>query len=600
MFKRKREKKERIKLSKEAIKKAMRIFTYLKPHRMKFSLGLFLLLLSSATTMFFPGLMGKLVDAGSATTPSTSNLPVDLSNINTVALLLFTVFGVQAILSFFRIYLFADVTERMIANLRADTYAHLIRLPIPFFNKKRVGELTSRLASDITMVQEAFTVDLAELIRQLLTVLLGITFLCFYSFKLTGVMLASLPVMMIVAVIFGKYIKSLSKKAQDEVAASNTIIEETLTGIQNVKAFIGELREIARYKKATETIRLVAMKSARWRGLFASFIIFCMFGAIVLVIWYGAVLRNQGEITTGDLFSFVLYSVFVGASFGGIADLYSNIQKAIGATENVFNLFDETPEFATDKELVSLEKFEKLSINQLSFHYPNRAEVEVLKSISLDVKRGETLAIVGNSGSGKSTLLQLLYRFYNINSDAIFINGEDITTHDLQAHRNRFGLVSQDVILFGGTILENIKYGNPDASFEEVKSAAKTAHALGFIENFPEGFETIVGERGIQLSGGQRQRIAIARAVLKNPEILLLDEATSSLDSASEQEVQLALDEIMQERTTIVIAHRLSTIKNANKIVVLQEGEILETGNHDDLMASNNGVYKQLKELQTN
>ncbi|MFT5337700.1 MAG: ABC-type multidrug transport system fused ATPase/permease subunit, partial [Luteibaculaceae bacterium] len=280
MFGRKKEKKERVKISKESFRKAMRIFTYLAPFKAKFSFGLFLLLLSSVTTMLFPGLMGKLVDAGNGTATPT-NLPFDLDNINSVALLLFGVFGVQAILSFFRIYIFADVTERMIQNLRSDSYSHLIRLPIPFFNKKRVGELSSRLAADITLVQEAFTVDLAELLRQILTILLGVTFLCFYSYKLTLVMLCTLPVMMIVAVIFGKYIKGLSKNAQDEVAKSNTIIEETLTGIQNVKAFIGELREIKRYKTNTEVIRKIAMKGAKWRGLFASFIIFCMFGAIV-------------------------------------------------------------------------------------------------------------------------------------------------------------------------------------------------------------------------------------------------------------------------------------------------------------------------------
>lgn len=599
MFGRKKEKKERVKISKESFRKAMRIFTYLAPFKAKFSFGLFLLLLSSVTTMLFPGLMGKLVDAGNGTS-APSDLPVDLNNINAVALLLFGVFGVQAILSFFRIYIFADVTERMIQNLRSDSYSHLIRLPIPFFNKKRVGELSSRLAADITMVQEAFTVDLAELLRQILTILLGVTFLCFYSYKLTLVMLCTLPVMMVVAVIFGKYIKGLSKNAQDEVAKSNTIIEETLTGIQNVKAFIGELREIKRYKANTEVIRKIAMKGAKWRGLFASFIIFCMFGAIVVVIWYGAVLKSQGEITTGDLFSFVLYSVFVGASFGGVADIYSNIQKAIGATENVFNLFDEETEYEEVESKVALDKFDKLEVNNLKFTYPNRKESEVLKGISLSINKGETMALVGNSGSGKSTFLSLLYRFYKIDPNQILINGKDINAEDLGAHRNRFAFVSQEVLLFGGSIEENIRYGNPDATLEMIKEAARTANALEFIEGFPEGFDTIVGERGIQLSGGQRQRVAIARAVLKNPEILLLDEATSSLDSESEKEVQKALDRVMENRTTIVVAHRLSTIKNAHKIVVMQDGQIKETGNHDDLMNSETGIYKNLKDLQMN
>lgn len=595
MFGRKKEKTERIKLSKESVKKAMRIFSYLKPYRVKFTIGMIFLLFSSLTSMIFPGLMGKLVDATGSSTPSGSFFNFD--NINQVAIVLLCVFAAQAVFSFFRIYLFADVTENMLASLRQATYKHLIKLPMSFFNKKRVGELNSRIASDISILQETFTTTIAEFLRQILTITIGIALLAFYSYKLTLLMLCTLPVMMIAAVIFGKFIKKLSKNTQEKVAESNVVVEETMSGISNVKSFVNELFEINRYKQVTNEVKSIAMRGAKWRGGFASFIIFAMFGSIVLVIWYGALLKASGEITMGDLFSFIMYSVFVGASFGGVAELYTSIQKAIGSTEHLMEILDEETEEITATD-TPIKLTGKVAFNGVGFHYPSRPDVAVLKNVSFEVNQGQQIAIVGPSGAGKSTITNLLLRFYNPQSGTILFDDKDAKNLSLFDLRSNMALVPQEVLLFGGSIKENIAYGKPNATDEEINAAAKQANALEFITSFPEGMETMVGERGIQLSGGQRQRIAIARAILKNPAILILDEATSSLDSASEKLVQDALDNLMKGRTSFVIAHRLSTIKNADNIMVLKDGEIVEQGTHLELMNNSDGVYQNLSNIQ--
>ena len=599
MFGPKNSKREKVKVSKEAWKKATRIFAYLKPHYAKFGIGLGFLLLSSLASMVFPGLAGKLVDASTGTSSNGSDL-LNLNNINSVALALFTIFGLNAIFSFFRIYLFSDVTERMLAQLRQDTYSHLIKLPMQFFSQQRVGELNSRLAADIALLQEAFTTVLAEFIRQIIIIVLGIVLLFFYSWKLTLIMLGTLPVMIFIAILFGRFIKRLSIQTQDRVSDSNIIAEETFTGITNVKSFANEFYETMRYASTTEEIRKVAMRGAKWRGAFASFIIFALFGSIVLVIWQGVLLKESGEIEIGELFSFILYSVFVGASFGGTADIFSRIQKAVGATERLFDLLDEKPEVLNSNEKPeTLPNFKgQVEFHEVEFAYPTRKDVDVLKGISFKANPGETIAIVGPSGAGKSTVVSLILRFYNPVNGQLTFDNKPARDYELNALRNQMAIVPQEVILFGGSIKENIAYGKTDASMEEIRSAAKKANALDFIESFPEGFDTLVGDRGIQLSGGQRQRIAIARAVLKDPKILILDEATSSLDSESERLVQDALDQLMESRTSIVIAHRLSTIRKANKILVLSEGKIVETGTHEQLTELDNGVYKSLNDIQ--
>ncbi|MEP7093820.1 MAG: ATP-binding cassette domain-containing protein, partial [Flavobacterium sp.] len=412
---------------------------------------------------------------------------------------------------------------------------------------------------------------------------------------------AIVPVVAVAAVIFGRFIRKYGKKTQDKVAESQVIVEETLQGISNVKAFANEWYEIQRYKNKIKEIVKIAIKGGQYRGYFASFIILCLFGCVVAVVWYGITLTIKGEVQgVGDLISFVLYTTFIGASFGGIAEMYAQIQKAVGATERVFELLEEVPEDikATEK-ITTVEKIKgNVAFKNVAFHYPSRKEVEVLKNVSFTAEFGQKIAIVGPSGAGKSTISSLLLRFYDITSGEITVDGKNIYDYDLEDLRGNMSIVPQDVILFGGTIKENIAYGKPNATDEEIVLAAKQANAFNFVEGFPEKFETIVGERGVKLSGGQRQRIAIARALLKNPSILILDEATSSLDSESEKLVQEALEILMEGRTSIIIAHRLSTIRSADKILVLDEGKITEEGTHQELINLENGIYKNLSNLQ--
>lgn len=586
------------KLSKAALKRSLRIFQYVMPYKFKFSLGLIFLFLSSATFMVFPGLLGRLI-GGEEVKDSPIDAFFSLENINQVALLLLAAFGLQALFSFFRIYLFADVTERAIANIRKDVYAHLIKLPMTFFSAQRVGELNSRISNDIGQLQETFMTTLAELVRQIVIIVVGVSLLFFYSAELTFVMLVSLPVMMLAAFFFGKFIRGLSKKTQDELAQAQIVVDETLQGVQSVKSYANEFFEIARYATVVERARLVAMKGAKWRGAFASFIIFGLFGAIVLVIWYGVKLRNEGAIGLDVFTSFLLYSVFVGGSIGGVADIFGRVQKAVGATENLFDLMEETAEQINSEHANNdLNLKGDIEFKNVHFAYPSRKDKPVLTGLSLTIPAGERVAIVGSSGAGKSTLASLILRFYEPDVGEITFDNKNANSFELTSLRSQMALVPQEVLLFGGSIRENIAYGKPSASETEIMVAAQKANALEFIQSFPEGFDTTVGERGIQLSGGQRQRIAIARAILKDPKILILDEATSSLDAESERLVQEALDKLMANRTSVIIAHRLSTIKKADKIVVLEHGVITESGTHEELLKVENGVYRKLSQLQ--
>lgn len=564
---------------------------FIKPYKFQFGIGLVFLLLTGISSLAFPKLTGTLVDAE------------NLENINKIGLLLVAVFLAQSIFSYFRIYLFEFVTQNMLANLRQTTYSHLIRLPMSFFSSRRVGELNSRIAADISQLQSTFTTTLAEFLRQIVIIIGGMVMLSMISLRLTLFMLAIVPVLALAAVFFGKFIRKLSKEAQNTVAESNTIVEETLQGIANVKSFANEFLEMGRYGKKMKEIVTISLKAAKYRGAFVSFIIFALFSGIIAVVWYGIILRQQGEMSNGELISFVLYTIFLGASTAGIADLYSQLQKAIGSTEHLMEILEESPESIDlnyTRTPLSLQRGEggEVSFKNVAFSYPSRKEMDVLRNISFDVKKGEQVAIVGQSGGGKSTIVSLLLRFYDASAGAIFIDGKNIKDFSLTGLRNQMAVVPQEVLLFGGTIKENIAYGKPGATEKEIMAAAEKANAKQFIESFPEKYETIVGERGIQLSGGQRQRIAIARAVLKNPAILILDEATSSLDSESERLVQEALEKLMQGRTSFVIAHRLSTIRKADKILVVEKGEIKETGTHEELMQQREGIYKGLSLLQ--
>ncbi|NMH29065.1 ABC transporter ATP-binding protein [Flavobacterium silvaticum] len=581
----------KVRITANSLSQAMRIFNYGGSHKWKFYVGLVFLLLTGASALAFPKLLGILVDCAKEK---------DLSRANTIALALVGILALQAFFSFFRLSLFIDFTENTLANIRLALYKNLIRLPMTFFSQKRVGELNSRLTADIAQIQDTLTTTIAEFLRQFILIIGGIIFLAIISLKLTAMMLAIVPLVAVAAVIFGRFIRKYSKTTQDKIAESQVIVEETLQGISNVKAFANEWYEMARYSAKIKEIVAIAIKGGKYRGYFASFIIACLFGSIVAVVWFGVTLIIDGQMKDiGELISFVLYSIFVGASFGGIAELYAQLQKAIGATERVFELLEEHPEdidALPGNEIVRING--EVRFDNVAFHYPSRPEVEVLKNVSFTAVHGQKIALVGPSGAGKSTVASLLLRFYDITGGHIFIDGKDICDYDLETLRGNMSIVPQDVILFGGSIRENIAYGKPDASMEEIETAAKRANAYNFVAGFPEKFETLVGERGIKLSGGQRQRIAIARALLKNPAILILDEATSSLDSESEKLVQEALEVLMEGRTSIIIAHRLATIRNADKILVLDQGQIIEQGTHAELINRDSGLYKNLSNLQ--
>lgn len=601
MMRPKKKKEEKVKISKESLKTAKGIFAYIRPYGMAFFIGWIFLVLSTGAGFAFPYLMGQLL-GGTSTEPMTigESVPqINFSNINSVAFILLVLFIAQAFFSYFRVILFTNVTENALRDLKNDAFQKLIYMPMDFFNSNKVGELTSRISNDITQIQETMRTTIAEFFRQLVIVIGGVLLLFYFSWKLALIMLATVPVMAIIAVIFGKFIKKLSKQAQDYSAESNSILEEALMGIANVKSFTNELFVFKRFKKSTQEIRNLNIKSGYWRGAFISFVIFCLFGAIVFIIWKG-LLMTQGdnpELASGDFFAFVMYTVMMGASVGSLPELYAGIQKAIGATENLILIINNKSEKETNKGIQKPEITGIVSFENVAFSYPQRKDVEVLKSVSFHANKNETIAFVGQSGAGKSTIASLILNYYPIINGKIKFNGVDAREIDLEHLRSHIAIVPQEVILFAGSIRENIAFGKPDATEEEIISAARQANAFDFIQTFPNGLDTQVGDRGIQLSGGQKQRVAIARAILKNPTILILDEATSALDNESEKLVQDALDKLMEGRTSFVIAHRLTTIRNADKIFVLNNGEIVETGTHNELIAYK-GVYSGLVEIQ--
>jgi ABC-type multidrug transport system fused ATPase/permease subunit len=585
------------KLNRQTLTHISRLLSYIRPYRGKFAAALLFLFLSSLVGLAFPSFLGALIDAAQGK-HTNKLLPASIQGIGLLALI---VLFSQAFVSFFRILWFVQVAERSLADIRRDTYFKLITLPMNFFSNRRVGELNSRISADLSQIQDTLTTTIAEMIRQLVLLFGGVAFLAIVSIKLTLALLVVLPVLVVVAVFFGRFIRKLSRKAQDKLAESNTIVEETLQGIANVKAFVNESFEAGRYSKNIREVANIAINGAKYRGMFASFIVFGMFGAIVTVIAYGCILVSHNELTVGELFKFALYAVFVGSAMGSFPELYANVQKAVGASERVLEILAEKSEEVSINEINNKieQKIEgDIAFDDVHFYYPSRPEIEVLKGVSFEAKTGQKIAIVGPSGSGKSTMAALILQFYHPQSGAILFDNRPSSDYSLTDIRNQVAIVPQDVMLFGGTIRENIAYGKLTATKEEIIIAAQRANADQFITSFPEGYETIVGERGVKLSGGQRQRVAIARALLKNPSILILDEATSSLDSESERLVQEALEELMKNRTSIIIAHRLSTIREADKIIVLEKGTVIESGNHEELLGNEKGLYRYLSQLQ--
>lgn len=587
---------EKVKLKKGAYKRAARVFRYIKPYRFTFAIGMLFLVLSSITTMGFPYLIGELF--GTTANPTSSSFDLkDLSNINVVVVLLFMVFAANAVFSFFRIYLFNIVTESALKDLRDDAFKQMVFLPVSYYDKSKVGELSSRIATDINLLQEMLTTTLAEFIRQWITVFISISVIAFISIRLSLIMLAVVPVVAIIAVIFGKFIKKVSREAQDSAAESNTTLQEVLSAIKSVKAFANESVELARFGRSTSQIKKLSIKGSVYRGLFASFIIFGMFGAVTVVIWQGMNMVHTGDLSIENFTKFILFTIFLGASFGGISSMFGTIQKSVGATERLMDILElPTEPKQEDIELKHILKGDVV-FSDVHFHYETRKDIEVIKGLDFTVNAGQTVAIVGPSGAGKSTITSLLLRYYEPTQGKILFDDVSSSEFDLRELRSQMAIVPQEVQLFGGTIKENIAYGKPGATLEEIEEAAAKANALSFIKDFPEGFDTTVGDRGIQLSGGQKQRIAIARAVLKDPKILILDEATSSLDTESEKLVQDALDKLMVGRTSFVIAHRLSTIKNADVILVLEHGKLAEQGTHVELIEKE-GVYAKLNAIQ--
>lgn len=583
--------KDKVKVDKKGLQKALKIFRFVIPYKWTFGFGMMFLLLSNLTTMSFPLLIGEMTKVIEGKSKYL---------INEVTIFFFAILIVQAILSFFRIYTFAQVSEKSMRDVRQTLYAKIITMPIFNFEKRRVGELMSRITSDITQLQDVLSITLAEFFRQIFTLIGGIALITYLSWKLTLFMLATFPLLVVAAIVFGKFIRKISKKSQDELAATNIIVEETFQSIQAVKSFTNEGYEVNRYAQSLNKVIEAALRAATMRGGFVSFVIFALFGGIVGVVWYGAQLVAQGDMILADLLTFIFYTAFIGGSVGGLGDIYAQLQKTIGASDRILEILEDPSEVhLEDKtENVAID-FGTIELKNIHFSYPSRPSVEILKGISIRIEPGQKVAIVGTSGTGKSTLAQLMMRFYEPNSGEIELNGRNINAYSVNAWRKMLALVPQEVLLFGGSIRENIAYGKPGATQDEIEHAAEQAYAREFIESFPEKWDTLVGERGVKLSGGQRQRIAIARAILRDPKFLILDEATSALDSESEKWVQSALEELMKNRTSLIIAHRLSTIRSADQIIVMESGKIVEAGTHEELLARKQSVYRKMVSLQT-
>ncbi|MDB4285730.1 ABC transporter transmembrane domain-containing protein [bacterium] len=580
------------KLTRESYREAIKAFQFIKPYKWSFIGGMVLLAMSALIFMVFPYLMGLLLD----TAQGNSKFNYTLQEIG---LALFVILILQGTISYFRVILFAQVSEKGTADIRRSLYQKLISFPITFFEENKTGELISRVTGDVDKLYNVFSITLAEFFRQIITLIVGIAALAVITPKLSLIMLLTIPIVVVGGIFFGRYIRKFSKTRQKELAESNSMLGESMQAIQVVKAFVNEFFEMRRYNNSISNVVTMGLSYARARALFAVFIIVVMFGALFFIIWKGAVMVQNGNMTGGELLTFFSYTLVIAGSIASLGNFVTELLGALGATERVREILNTESELNLDEgDTVSdLQLAGDVSFQNVHFHYPTRPDIPVLKGIDIDIKAGQKVALVGQSGAGKSTIIQLLLQFYPIIEGKITVDGKDIYDQNIRDFRNNLALVPQDVILFGGTIRENILYGKEHATEEEVIRAAEQSNSWEFIQSFPEGLETLVGERGVKLSGGQRQRIAIARAILKNPAILLLDEATSSLDSESEKVVQDALNNLMKGRTSIIIAHRLSTIRDVDRIYVLENGVIAEQGTHDQLISVPDGLYSSQARL---
>ncbi len=632
----------KVPVNRETLAQAARLFAYLLPYRGKFIAAMVALFAATGLGLMFPFLIGSLFNVAlgpkmlAAAIATASPAPVDahalgsLANrfngltLNGVLAVLVGQLVLQAAFGYLQVIWFNEVGEKALVHIRRDTYARLVALPMTFFAQRRVGELSSRISADLTQIEDTLTGATPQFLRQATLLLGSLIFIVFTSPGLTLVMLACFPPIILVAILIGKRMRAVSRAAQDRLAESNTVVEETLQGIAVVKAFANEGFEIGRYSDAIQLFLTATLRGVRYRATLVAFIILALFGAIVLVMWYGCLQLQQGKLSVGDLTRFTIYTSFVAGAVGSFADLYGQIQKTVGATARVRELLLEEPEPVVPESAQTPIIFQggktpaapappasfiphpavfprfrgEVAFEHVDFRYPSRPEVQVLRNLSLHALPGERVALVGPSGAGKSTLVTLLLRFYDPETGIVRLDGRPASDYPLRELRSQMAVVPQEVLLFGGSIAENIAYGKPGASQAEIEAAARQANAHDFIAKFPEGYRTVVGERGVKLSGGQRQRVAIARAILKDPVILILDEATSALDSESESVVQEALDVLMRGRTSFIIAHRLATVREADRIVVIQEGTVVESGTHADLLANKNGLYRRLSEFQ--
>ncbi|HEX6290276.1 MAG TPA: ABC transporter ATP-binding protein [Herpetosiphonaceae bacterium] len=594
-----------------------RLFSYVRPYRKRLGIAILCLFVSSMLGLMVPLVSGLLVDAISGQTTSgrstifgfvgdfygnvlKRNPPQFRGGVlNWVALVMLGVFVLQAFFNFVQSYFLTFVGERVMADLRMQTYEHIQRMSLRFFSDRHVGEITSRVTNDVTTIQSVTTVNIATFLQNLVTFTGGLALMLFLSVRLTLLTMVVVPGMLLAGIYFGRRIRGISTEVQDRMANATAVLEETVSGIRVVQSFAREPYEIKRFRHAIEEAFRTSMRRTRVRATFLPIVSFLGFTALVLVLWYGGRQVVSGQMSPGDLVSFLIYSGTIAASLGTFTGLYSQLQEALGATQRVFAILDTEPDIRDKPDAIPLPPVKgAIVFDGVQFAYESNEGYEpVLRGITISMQPGEILALVGPSGAGKTTLVNMIPRFYDPTGGAITIDGYDLRDVKLHTLREQIGIVPQETLLFSGSIRENILYGKLDATEAEMIEAAEAANAHRFIKELPQGYNTVVGERGVKLSGGQRQRVAIARALLKDPRILILDEATSALDSESEALVQEALERLMRGRTTFVIAHRLSTVQIANRIAVMESGRIVELGSHHELMAMG-GLYSRLYSLQ--